>query len=65
MVVMFQQLAPQIDIVEPGTSFAGYEMAQTWADLQLYEKVLNDRPDLKYPTSQVRFTQFMTTGATA
>lgn len=44
---MFQQITPQIDIIEPGTSFAGYEMAQTWADLQLYEKVLNDRPDLK------------------
>lgn len=33
--------------VLPGTSFMGYEMAQTWDDLQLYEKVLNDRPDLK------------------
>lgn len=33
--------------VIPGTTFAGYEMAQTWEDLQLYERVFNDRPDLK------------------
>jgi cephalosporin hydroxylase len=35
-----------MDEVIPGTTFAGVYMAQTWKDLQLYEKVLNAHPEL-------------------
>lgn len=33
--------------IEPGTTFCGRRMSQTWDDLRLYEKVLNAHPDLK------------------
>lgn len=57
------------DIIEPGTTFAGCEMAQTWVDLQLYEKILNDRSDLKciieLGTGQGGLSQFFNAQAVA